>query len=261
MKFLRRILLFSALMVIVGCAILLITAYDPSNPTHRRYSSEVVITTGKDKDIGDSGEEVLSKDLRMPINDRQSPRQVICNTRFENQPPPESNTECILYSDNIVNHRRPDFISLEQGIIADSKNRKIWNKSDIEQIREFAIAAEEFNLTLWIYVRQNTVVADDYHEVVESTGGRIIYYFQTEQPYIDPIDFYLLAGIVGGLGIILIWATIPGITVFFISTPQSPKSSIAISPHKSSRKAKQSFDTYDHFMRNASDNARKTLDD
>lgn len=58
----------------------------------------------------------------------------------------------------------------------------------------------------------------------------------------------------------IMWGMPSKIVTFFSPNPNK-KSSVAISPHKSSKKAEHSFYEYDRFMRDAGENARKTLDD
>lgn len=264
MKTLRRTVFIIALLVIMVCAGLLITAYDPSNPAHRRYSSEVVLGTGQapSEKIGADGERVLGKDLALSNNNKRNPRKIVCNTRYENQPPPENNTECVVFSDEIKNYRIPDFVSND--FIAESKNVKdllVTHERDFQQITEIAIAAKTLNKPFWLYVRQTTKVSPEYYTLLDDIQGGIIHYFQTTEPYVDPIDFNLwqiIAIALGAMVVVLTWELLAKVFAFFTPTP---KSSVAISPHKTSRKAKQSVDDYDRFMRNAHDNARKTLDD
>lgn len=262
MKTLRRLVFAIATLVIIVCAGLLITNFDPTNPTHRRYSSETVLSTGDapSDDIGRDGERVLSKDLGVPRNDADIPVLVVCNTRFKDAPPPAKNTECFFYSDDIENYRVPDFLT--DDYIAESKNAEkllVTQDRDYKQIKAFAVASAGLNRPLYIYVRHNTKVDAEFYELFAGIDGGVIHYFMTKE-HVDPIDFYLLLGIVASLSVIILWIVISNIVSFLMPfTP--PQSSVAIKPHKTSRKAKQSVDEYDKFMRNAGDNARKTLDE
>ncbi len=258
MKTLKRIVFIGAFAVIAICTGLLITNYDPNNPTNRRYSSEPVITQSDDLNIiGESGENVLSKDLGMLRNEKSKPRQAFCNPEPQNIP---SDIECIFTSNEIENFRIPDFIS--ESYIAESKNARelsVNQERNYKQIRAFALASKETERPLYIYVRHNTEVGQAYYDLYQEfeIDGRIIHYFQTEQAFVDPVDFNLLMGIVGGLSIIVIWTGISGIVTF----KPKPQSSVVVPEHKSSRRARNAVDDYDNFMRSAGDNARRTLDD
>jgi hypothetical protein len=261
MKTFRRLTFIFALIIVGICIGLLITSYTPFNPTNRRYSSRPVDTTGNSNDIGLSGEKVLSDDLGIPRNDEQTPRLVVCNTRYENSSPPEKNTKCIYYSNEITNYRIPDFVS--DDIIAESKNRRVWYKRDLDQIRAFTLASKELHRPLWVYVRHNTEVPEEYHEIVNTTGGRIVYYFATDG-YVAPIDFNLLLMITGALGtmvVVLLWKIFAGFFAFIRRNTPKPKSSVVVPEHKTSRNAKNAVDSSEDFMRNAGDSARNTLDE
>jgi hypothetical protein len=261
MKTFRRTIFLVALLVVIGSLILLLTNYTPFNPTYRRYSSETVVTTGDSNDIGLSGETVLSKDLSIPRNDDQNPQLVVCNTTPKQLP---QKAKCIYNSDDIENYRVPDFVTDE--IIAESKNAKRLLTSyerDYQQIQEIAIAAKALNRPFWLYVRHNTEVAPEYHTIVESTGGRVVYYFATDG-YANFIDLFLTRMLAGGLGmivIVLLWKMVAGYFTFSLPTIGQPKSSIVVSEHQTSRKARHSVDDYEQFMRNARNNARDTLDE
>lgn len=261
MTTLRRIVFSIALAIVVVCAGLLITNFDPNNPTHRRYSSEVVLSTGEapSDTIGWDGERVLSKDLNHPKNDENIPVLAFCNSRFEESgQPPAKHVECIYFSDAIENYRVPDFYS--DDYIAESKNSAtlmIGQERNYKQIQAFAIASADLGRPLYIFVRHNTRVDAQYYDLFDNIEGGIIHYFQTTG-YTDQTDFYLLLGIIGGLSVIIIWVGISRIVTYFMPTP---KSSVVVPEHKASRKARKSFDDYDDFMSNAGDSARRTLDD
>ena len=261
MKTFRRILFILSLVVVMASLGLLLTNYTPFNPTHRRYSSETVLTKGDTNDIGNSGENVLSKDLSIPRNDKQNPQLVVCNTTPKNLP---QNAECIYNSNDIQNYRRPDFVTDE--IIVESKNGRrllISYERDYQQIQEIALASIALKRPLWLYVRHNTDVDTEYHAIVESTGGRIVYYFATDE-YANLVDLILTRILAGALGIMIftmLWELVAGFFAFILPTTRTPKSSVVISEHKTSRKARHSVDDSEQFMRSAGDNARKTLDD
>jgi len=259
-KTLRRIIFTLALLTIAVCGGLLVTNFDPTNPTHRRYSSELVLSTGEAPSdrIGADGERVLGKDLRIIHNEAMIPVSVFCNPRYENTDPPTKNTECVYFSDTIENYRIPDFLT--DGYIAESKNSAklaISYERDYKQIQAFATASAELNRPFYIYVRHNTIVDPEFDALFENIDGGIVYYFATDD-YVNPTDLHLLLGIIGGLSIIVIWIGISKIVTFIMPTP---KSSVVVPEHKASRKARKAVDDYNDFMRNAGDSARKTLDD
>ncbi len=183
MKRFRRIVLAIAFLVLIISVVLLmnITA---SNPTHRRYSSEMPITKGKPNLIGDDGERILSIDLRLPNNNSTGQKQCICG----NSTPNRGCNVCLAQIPGSSN-RIPDFVTTD--FIADSKNEQgllyIGNKHDTEQIRDFVVASLLIKRRLYIYVRMNTVVSPEFVQLVESTGGSVVPYF-TIPGYIDSVD-------------------------------------------------------------------------
>ena len=72
--------------------------------------------------------------------------------------------------------RRPDFVNINQGYIADSK----WVKrlTITPQLRDFATLARARNVRLDIYVRQNTKVSAEALRLIQSTGGNVYRVFQ-----------------------------------------------------------------------------------
>jgi len=201
------------------------------NPTSRRYSSEMPITTGQGStaQIGLSGERVLSKDLSLPNNNDPDQRQCICNS--PGRVSPAQCRVCIAYSQSVANHRIPDFIT--PSFIADSKNVLSLPYTDtslVNQIGDYAIAARSLNIPLYIYVRTNTEVDPEITRIVGETGGGIIYYF-TVDGYVDPVDQAALFGLLASLGVFALgglWtvvATPPnigGATRVKKRTPQPP---------------------------------------
>ncbi|MBA3868034.1 MAG: hypothetical protein H0X30_02670 [Anaerolineae bacterium] len=183
MKRLRRVVLSVAVLVLI-ISIILLMNITASNPTRRRYSSEMPITMGKPNLIGDDGERILSNDLRLPNNNSNGQKQCICGSS-------SSNGGCKVCIAQIpgTSNRIPDFVT--DGFIADSKNEQgllyIGNKHDTEQIRDFVVASLLTNRRLYIYVRMNTVISSEFIQLVESTGGAVVPYF-TVPAYLDPVD-------------------------------------------------------------------------
>lgn len=202
MKLLRRLLLLIASVILLVCVVLLLNFTAP-NPTGRRYSSAEVKTTGTPDDIGRSGEDVLSKDLRLPRN--EDPTQRICVCRNPESPYAASGTRCLscmTVIESLEHNRLPDFIA--DGFIADSKNTKELPSADatqVAQITDYSIAALQLKRPLWLYVRIDTQVDPRYTQLAEATGGGVVYYFATPG-YVDPVDQLALTGAALSLGVI-----------------------------------------------------------
>lgn len=186
----RRISVVIAVLVIITSTVLLLNFTAP-NPTGRRYSSEMPITTGQGNatEIGLSAERVLAKDLNLPRNDDPDQRQCICNNpQIARSAPGSECRVCMAYSQSIASYRRPDFIGAN--FIAESKNRLnlLYTHTDqVEQIGDYAVAARALGKPLWIYVRVNTILDPEFYRIVESTGGGVVPYF-TVPGYVDPVD-------------------------------------------------------------------------
>ena len=100
--------------------------------------------------------------------------------------------------------------------------------------------------------------------IVVCAGLLITAYDPSKEFYRNITDFPFFSLLALGLGstvILLIWEVIAKLFPIFRTRQQHSKSTIAISPHQSSRKAKATFDDYDQFLQSASERARKTLDD
>ncbi len=264
MKKLRSLIFLIATLVIIVCVGLLVTNFDPNNPTQRRYSSERVLSTGEapSDEIGRSGEDVLEKDLKFTRNDADIPVMVVCNSRYEGTVPPAKNTQCFYFSDAIDNYRVPDFVS--DNLIAESKNVRdllITQERNYQQIQAFALTAKDLNRPLYIYVRHDTRVDPEYHALFHDIDGGIVYYFRTNNHILDQTDVILLLVIISSLFVMVGWMFITKLMLFIMQRRPKPKSPVAISEHKTSRKARQSVNDYNQFMLDAKDNARRTLDD
>jgi hypothetical protein len=185
-----RVLMLASLFGLIFSSILLLNFTAP-NPTGRRYSSEVPLTTrqGNALQIGLSAENVLAKDLGLPRNDDPEQLQCICRNAANAVVPNECNS-CFAHLDVIStsSHRRPDFVG--KSFIAESKNRRnlLYEQSDqVDQISDYAAAAKLLNQPLWVFVRVNTTLSPEFRQIVESTGGGLVPYF-TVPGYVDPVD-------------------------------------------------------------------------
>jgi hypothetical protein len=175
-----------ALIAFLICDLLLRNVTAP-NPTGRRYSSETPLTTGQgsSQDIGISGETVLAKDLRLPNNNYAGQTQCICGKASQS-----SNGRCVaclVVLPSMSSYRMPDFVG--SGFLAESKNEQglLYTGREVDQIQDYVMAAILMRASLWVYVRIDTNVAPEFIQLVQSTGGNIVYYF-TVPGYIDPVD-------------------------------------------------------------------------
>jgi len=215
MTLVRRLVLLASLAAAVFCFVSLMNV-TASNPTGRRYSSEVVLRTGQgsSQQLGNDGERVLATDLGVPFNDVDGQRQCVCSLTYANAVPAGSRCNvCIGYSDLVSNYRVPDFVT--PNFMADSKNAQSLSAHggnslptrDFEQITEIAAVARELNIPLWIYTRVDTVVDPVFYELTQSTGGNVVRYF-IYPGYIDPIYRVAVTGFyvsVSAIALIVLW--------------------------------------------------------
>lgn len=193
MKQFRRGVFISNLLLLIVAVFVLSNVW-VQNPTGRYYSSEIVDLDLNSHQKGIQGEEILAQDLGVPLwNDRSAENtQCICSKAFEvTDTVPRNSTcnMCVHYADAVPNdHLIPDFITGR--FIADAKNVQDLSRtytSTLTQITNYSAVANELNLPLWIYVRENTVVDQQYYDLVRSTGGNIIRYFQVDNS-VHPIE-------------------------------------------------------------------------
>jgi hypothetical protein len=216
MRKLRWGMFFISLVTAFICVVLLLNITAP-NPTKRRYASSNALVTGSSQAIGSDAERILSYDLGLPNNNASEQRQCICHGGANTAVPNQCNVCLINTSLRSSSHRLPDFVS--EHFIADSKN--VAKLTDADQIADFALAAHMLGRPLWIFVRVDSLVDDTYHQLAESTGGGIVYYFPSEG-YADPLDQLAKNGLAfaGGVGI-------AGFGVGFLTrrsnTPKAPK--------------------------------------
>lgn len=199
MKILRALRLIQ-LALILGCAIsiVLLLNFTAPNPTGRRYSSEVPAMDGARQVIGSEGERILAKDLRLPNNNESDQRQCFCQTAARK--PGECNV-CLRVQSLTSAYRVPDFIG--STFIAESKNREnlLYQGREVDQIADYVVAAKELSRPLWLYVRVDTMVAPDFEQMVNSTGGGVVYYFRTDG-YMDGVDAAAQTGLLASAGLL-----------------------------------------------------------
>jgi hypothetical protein len=204
MLLIRRLFGAAGLVGLVICAVLLLNFTAP-NPTGRRYSSAIPLTSGNGQQIGLSAEMILAQDLNLPRNDAPEQRQCFCGAAAQT---PGDCRICVATSAAIDTYRRPDFIG--SNFIAESKNRRDWlyaYEDQASQIQDYVTVARELGMPLWIYVRVNTTLSPEFVQLAESTGGGVVRYFAVPG-WVDPVDQAAQAGAavsVGVLGVIGIW--------------------------------------------------------
>lgn len=253
MKKLRRIAFVLAFAAFIGCVILLLNFTAP-NPTGRRYSSRVILTSGNPQTVGRDAENVLGLDLRLPNNNDPDQRQCICGN------PSYANTGdcrvCLAISASIDTYRIPDFVA--PGFIAEAKNRAglPYSGRDADQISDFVIASQALNRPLWLYIRVNTDLDPSYMEMVEATGGGVVRYFATAD-YADPVDTGARNGVVVSIVILagtIFWSALGSGGVRVASPrPRGPQSPLD--------KALKSSERAASFGKSATDRLRSKLDE
>lgn len=196
-KLVRRLSLLTAIIGAVICIILLLN-FTAENPTGRRYSSEIPISTGggNSSQIGTSGERILANDLGVQRNEQADLRQCICNmTPTRANPPLTECRVCMGYAQLTSQYRRPDFVT--SSYIAESKNASdlAYTGREIDQIGDYAISARALGVPLWVYVRVNSRVDPEFVNIVNSTGGGVVSYFTTPG-YVDATDQRARTGLI-----------------------------------------------------------------
>jgi hypothetical protein len=228
MKRLVRLITILSVICIIGSIVLLLNFTAP-NPTGRRYSSEMPLTTGQasSQSIGISGETILGRDLRLPNNNDSGETQCICGN--SSQPKAGICRACLAVLPALsTSYRKPDFVG--NGFIAESKNEQdlLYSGREVSQINDYVLAAILMKAQLWVFVRVDTDVAPEFTRLVESTGGGIAYYF-TVPGYADPTDsaankFLLVSGVFLGLKVGWWWTgRWKMISKMLVWSPKSPR--------------------------------------
>jgi hypothetical protein len=246
----KKIQLFLFLAGVIGLliAIVLLLNFTAPNPTGRRYSSAVVPINGQSQIIGRAAEDILALDLGVPRNEGNgTPRECIC--RSDDNPQGRCDT-CFVSVPIDTTVRIPDFVTSRY--IADSKNQENL-VSDAAQIRDFALAAHELNIPLWVYVRVNSRVAPDIVDIVAATGGGVIYYFAVPG-YHDPVDAQAKAGLLFA-GFALLFSGAP-VVVARIQSTRSPNKP----PDSPVSRAANAVDYAEEFMQRTRERLQKDID-
>jgi len=192
----RRLIFSIGLFAFIGCFVLVLNITAP-NPTHRRYSSRIPLTTSisnSSQSIGLDGETVLSADLGLPSNNAADQR--LCFCRGANLKPDNCVGCAAYYAALTASFRMPDFISSR--VIVESKNRQTLAQDDhdlLNQIGDYSLVAISLHRPLWIYVRVNSEVDPIYEQLAAATQGGLVRYFNVSG-YSDPIDQAATVGLV-----------------------------------------------------------------
>ncbi|MBZ0303291.1 MAG: hypothetical protein K8J31_26345 [Anaerolineae bacterium] len=251
----RLLLVIAAVIVLIG--VILLLNFTASNPSGRRYSSEIPLTTGEGKagEIGGDGERILAKDLGLPNNNAPGQRQCACGT--SSGTPSQCNL-CFAHSALIQNYRVPDFVS--PNFVAEAKNVRqllVSYDRDFRQISEIAAAAREADLPFWLYVRVDTVVDGAFHALFAGMKGGIVYYFAVPE-YVDSLDrlgqLSLLAGLILIIAL-LVWGWLLRLSLGHSDEPPSVPLRRASQPDPN-----RSLDEAEDFLRRAKDRARSQID-
>ena len=204
-KWIRRIGLILSLIGLV-LSIVVLLQVTVSNPTGRRYSSSPVLMVGTSNEIGASAEKVLAEDLGLPNNNDAGRTACVCSA--SGSIVGSRCQTCLSHTAGLQKaYRIPDFVG--EDFIVESKNLAKLpvsqnSSSNFKQIEDMAKGAKQLGIPLWVYVRKDTWVADDYYDVVESTGGGIVKYF-VDADYHDLTDLFVRVGLV---------VCIPGLLIF-----------------------------------------------
>lgn len=257
MKQLRRIgIIIALILLIVSLGIR--ANLNVSNPTGLRYSSEYPLRTGEGTsgEIGADGERVLSIDLNVINNNHAGQTQCACNTPNYDQAPPAQCNMCFGFSENIANFRIPDFVTL--GYIAESKNvasLQAFQQNgdeirDYQQIRDVVDVALLLDIPFWVYVRVDTEVATEYFDMVEATGGGIVYYFAYDG-YVDRTE--QLANTAMPIAVIMLillgaWELRSRKSQNFVAVPSNPTSPKVKPPKDPLGKSSSSVNKAENFQ-------------
>jgi hypothetical protein len=260
LKNIHRLAFLIAVILLIIAVVLLLNITAP-NPTHRRYSSQIPLTTGQStaNALGLDGERILAADLGLPRNDEPDQLQCVCrDPGFSDK---RNCRVCLAYSPISSTYRRPDFVGSD--FIAESKNaRNLYYESrDLDQITDFAIAARELKKPLWVYTRVNTIIDPQFESVVNATGGGVVRYFGVPG-YVDSVDMTAQSLLLPSVTALLLSAlfevvvrrrnVVMPLRVRSSANPPTPSDPTA--------RAKKAVDAADQFLKDNKEKSRKRLD-
>lgn len=251
MRYLRRFLAITLTLNAALCVVLLLNFTAP-NPTGRRYASEMPLTSGTADSIGRSAELILAKDLRQPLNSRVDQRKCICNSTLADHILILGCHVCVISIPLSVSYRLPDFFA--DTFIAEVKNTRGLNYEgrELDQIAEYAQAARQLRLPLYVYTRVNTQVDAVFERMVAETGGAVVRYFPV-LGWSDPVDIFARNGLLISLG---------GLALLWLSAPRKRSKGVRVpvKPRNALHKAIDDVDAAQGFTRRTSEQLREELD-
>ncbi len=252
-KLFRRGILILSAFGFIGSVVLLLNI-TASNPTHRRYSSQVVPTSGGPA-IGKPAETILSDDLGVPNNNDSDQRQCFCNKKNSLDLPSGCNICLAHLSLSNPNYDIPDFVT--SFWIAESKN--VANDSGLwSQISDYVQGALSIKRPLWVFTRVNTDISPELEKLVDDTGGAVVRYFAVSG-YFDPVDMAAHNGLIASLGLLAVFGAWDVISRRGNSRnpvePRIPNSSQPLATRRS-----DPISGLDNALQRAQDAARQTRD-
>ncbi len=255
MKHIRRLLAVVLTLNAALCLVLLLNFTAP-NPTGRRYASQMPITTGRGTaaEIGRSAELILAQDLRLPRNDQADQRKCLCNSYQASLTPPSECSVCVASVAMSAPFRRPDFFGSH--FIAEAKNTQglSYEGRELDQITDYAQAARQMRIPLYVYTRVNAQVDAIFDHIVAETGGAVVRYFPVPG-WSDPVDVFARSGLLVSLfGWALLWLSAPR------PRASAPRIPVTVRPHSALRKALDDVDKAQEIVRRTSDRLREELD-
>lgn len=257
MKRLRRRLI-GVLVLSSAFWLLLLLNFTAPNPTGRRYSSEMPLTTrqGSAAEIGLSGERILAKDLGLPRNEAPDQRKCICNN---GNPSPAECNACVASVQMASPYRRPDFFG--KGFIAEAKNTQglFYEGREFEQISDYALAAHTLGVPLYVYTRVDTKIDREFEHVVASTGGAVVRYFRVPN-WSDPIDSLARNGLLLSLGALLLLGIWERSAHSKPTRPAPAPKTVNQPPRSTLSKAIDHVANAQSFSKHATNNIRNELD-
>lgn len=258
MRFIKHLRRFLAVLLTLHAAlcVVLLLNFTAPNPTGRRYSSEMPLTTGRGSaaEIGRSAELILAKDLRLPRNDQADQRKCLCNSAHSRLVTPAECNVCMASVPMSTSFRRPDFFG--NGFIAEAKNTQglSYEGRELDQIADYAQAARQLRIPLYVYTRVNTQVDAIFERMVAETGGAVVRYF-TVPNWSDPVDVFARNGLLISLG---------GLTLLLLSAlrrrTRSDRISVPVKPRNTLSKALEHVDAAQNLAQRVADRVREELD-
>lgn len=240
----------AVLLVVMIAAFLIVLNITHPNPTGRRYSSEMIDLNISSQEKGLQAEAILESDLHTMRNDSPGNRQCIC-TNASTPPVSSACTSCMAYIPELQINRRPDFIT--ERYIAEVKNHGkglYQSRRDMEELTDYVIAAQTLRLPLWIYLRTDTPIPDEFRVLIEATGGGVVSYLAVPG-YVDVVGQTALVVLVLSSGALTL--------LFFIE--QRPRHARVIAAPAPGPTPAQPIDELETFVKRSRDKAQRRIDE